>query len=947
MFTKSSSFKKSLPSLLLIATGVLVMALLYWNRFETQKIVTQSSFFCADQPQILPASADNMKNLSEFNKKIVAQYGLFKNNRNSLSIKQKLYELLNLRKRYLVAAVRENSSNAKSLIFDKGLGNDLKSFTTNCVEEPVSVSGNLEVRHFHNITDNKTAYSYAIKTDQNKKVFLYAGSVKISKPTHGDRVAVQGLMINKNEVLFSNIEKEEKPNNLKVQSGGRLPFGDKKILALLIYFQDQNRPMFTKDLAVKRFESVENFYKENSYQKLNLKYDVYGWYQLPIPAICSDNSTLNGEIIDMEALKKFLAENPGADLGSYDMVYYVIPYKGISGCGNGGGGTLGAVDMNTPQGVISMPNGWTELELMSTIYTTGHETGHMLGHHHANSVDCISEPLNEDIEVCIQVNYGNIYSIMGTPGPLHHDTLMYKEQSGWVDDAITTVTTSGQYMILPLESQNNGIKGLKIPRTAKDYLYVEYRQPMGFDMAPTGMNAFQGVQINVSSYNHGYLVDPSSPPFQLNSSALLVGEELRDPLTGTIIKLLSKSSNGAQIDVKIGKNNYISPDLEIESPRAGITVAQNQLIDVRVSDDENQIQQVEYYIQPFGESKPRLVNVARNQPYDYMLPVGNLENQRYQMFAVAYDKAGEAFDVPSNKHKSNTINFILNKSDNAGPQINLGQNQGRVDNPVTIAPNVSDVSGIDRVEFYLENSAYPFFIDKDAPYQIATQLPLNIKSIVIKAYDKVGNVAENRLNFEINNAPTEDRTAPTVTILPFESGNYFKGDVNVRAEIADNLSTIASAKFYLNTIETPFAEVNNAPFSALLAAENIKTGAHTIKVVATDSAGNQSIPVEIPFVIDHQKPVPYISSPEYQFTRISGKEAEIGAFVIDDYGVDYVEFYLNGSQMIGRAESISAIYSIVWDSTSVPNGIVSFSVEASDLAGNKFRSKEHKLTVAN
>src|SRR5205085_3337607 len=83
---------------------------------------------------------------------------------------------------------------------------------------------------------------------------------------------------------------------------------------------------------------------------------------------------------------------------------------------------------------------------------------------------------------CYVIEYGNLIDAMGSAYPGHYNAFQ-KEQLGWLNygssPSITTVTTSGTYILEAYESVNSGPKALKILKStdsttgAKTWYYLE------------------------------------------------------------------------------------------------------------------------------------------------------------------------------------------------------------------------------------------------------------------------------------------------------------------------------------------------------------------------------------------------------------------------------------------------------------------------------------------
>src|SRR5207248_2009719 len=91
------------------------------------------------------------------------------------------------------------------------------------------------------------------------------------------------------------------------------------------------------------------------------------------------------------------------------------------------------------------------------------------------------------------IEYGDSFDVMGnTPTPAHFNAPQ-KELLGWLNyggaPPITTVESSGTYIIDPYETVGNDPKALKVKTPSGDWYYMEYRQPIGFDAPVLAGNA--------------------------------------------------------------------------------------------------------------------------------------------------------------------------------------------------------------------------------------------------------------------------------------------------------------------------------------------------------------------------------------------------------------------------------------------------------------------------
>jgi hypothetical protein len=70
---------------------------------------------------------------------------------------------------------------------------------------------------------------------------------------------------------------------------------------------------------------------------------------------------------------------------------------------------------------------------------------------------------------------------------------------------VQTVTESGRYWLAPIEQPGVDPRVLAIARSPAETLYLEYRQPIGYDAIPVGFfaGADAGVQIRTDFYGRG------------------------------------------------------------------------------------------------------------------------------------------------------------------------------------------------------------------------------------------------------------------------------------------------------------------------------------------------------------------------------------------------------------------------------------------------------------
>jgi hypothetical protein len=340
----------------------------------------------------------------------------------------------------------------------------------------------------------------------------------------GTRVKVRGRLQDTNTLALS-------------ASGGvqmlSLPtvntFGEQKTLVLLINFQDNaSQPYTTAAASAVTFQTVSDYYRENSYQQTWLTGAVYGWLTL--------NTTSGSCATDTWAtLADQAAQAAGVNVSNYPRRIYAFP--NTASCGWWG---LGMVGGNPSRAWI---NGDYQLKVV------GHEFGHNLGEYHSHSRPC-------EAAGCTTVEYGDDHDIMGQTSSGHLNAFQ-KERLGWLNygssPSIQTITQSGDYHVNALEPTGSGPKGLKIPIATdgsglRTYYYIEAQTGAGFDSgnAP-GVLVHSGYEgSGDSSYQIDF--DPSTPTFD---GVLDPGQAFSDAAAGVTITADAADANGATVTITV------------------------------------------------------------------------------------------------------------------------------------------------------------------------------------------------------------------------------------------------------------------------------------------------------------------------------------------------------------------------------------------------------------
>jgi hypothetical protein len=341
---------------------------------------------------------------------------------------------------------------------------------------------------------------------------------------HGTRVRVRG---------------RRSDNTLSLKSGGDVQvlglstngtFGEQHTLVVLVNFQDNTAtPHSWATVHSTTFQTVSNFYRENSYDQTWLSGDVVGYYTLPMTSsVCDYNK--------IATLGEQAASAAGVNVSAYSRRVFVFP--DLAACSWWG---LGNVGGNPSRAWVSGSY---------TLFVAAHELGHNFGNHHSKSQPCSSTG-------CSTIEYGDSHDIMGNKAAVHTNAFQ-KERLGWLNyggsPPIQTVSTSGAYTIDPMATLGVYPKALKILKSgttagSRTFYYVEVRTSTGFDAA-----AAPGVLIHTGSESAGntsFQLDMA--PTTTSFDALLdAGQIFTDSTIGLTIRTISAGAGGATVDVTVG-----------------------------------------------------------------------------------------------------------------------------------------------------------------------------------------------------------------------------------------------------------------------------------------------------------------------------------------------------------------------------------------------------------
>lgn len=482
-------------------------------------------------------------------------------NTSELSNRSEISNILKNRYDNLIALLRTESAPASTFLLDLEKQVELGKLAPGCVEKQTSVIGKLRVLHA-DLLNNASAVRFELVNSEDNRIILHPRSNEIQSIPPGSTIKVQGLMIGNDLVIDEvkstgitggSLEVLESPVHRAVQ-------GRDRALVILINFNDTTPPSVTPErIRTQVVPTLDHYYQENSYFQYGIETDVVGMYQLSIPNPCD----IPGP--DLETALN--AANPDVYFPSYKRIILVGPYNGCGWAGSafiddtGQGGVIPTPDGDMVGTVAWVHSSWADVRVI------GHELGHNFGNHHATSLDCGAYSITSNFPTyddCTYEEYGDPYDIMGSS--TGHYNAPHKERQNWLKPSnIIQASTNGVYTIEPLETRSDGPKIIKVPRASGDFVYIEYRQPIGFDQSFPGNDAYNGAIIHIvgdRSSRYPYLLDMTrdgTNNWSFYNSTLKAGDLFYDPGSDASYQVLSADQNGLTLDIVFHPVEFVRP----------------------------------------------------------------------------------------------------------------------------------------------------------------------------------------------------------------------------------------------------------------------------------------------------------------------------------------------------------------------------------------------------
>lgn len=905
---------------------------------------------------------------------------------NTLSAATIVGPFLQKRKNELITSLYTNPSRAANIIVSGRSIRSIVKGNVNCFEQRRQVTGTIHVLEFEDFTNQKSpkfTERFSITTNKGEVYSLHFLGIPPTNVHEGSVVDLTGLHID-NEIVLDGTATTDKPNS---EFGGLSLLEETKKTAekvanttaqtvvIPVYYQDQLFAPSTPTLSQisttmfaepgSQAHSVNAFYQENSYGQLHVQGVVHDWIQISdtTPSTCAD---LYNEMISLPTIARMALQqqDPQFRIAEYQHVIFVTN----SPC------AIGITNYNTGDTVVTLPNA-------TSVYVLAHEFGHQLGLSHAGYLFCDSSqvnPNNISDPRCRDYEYGDWYDIMGgsfVDGG--HFNAYHKERLGWLrpENIVTSVAQGTSTITLePLEAVSNFAKVLKVPRGDGSFLYIEYRQPIGFDeplQQLTDTNVFAGALLHIHRQNNPdtSLLDPHATAASLpNRVALELGEQFTDPVSGTLLRVTARTPSELTIEVT---QHLVDRTRPVLSMTALPTTATGQIeITITATDPESGIKSVVLDAQSqMGQITQTLVDA----PYHFTLDTTRLANGPATIWATAMNH-----DNLSTTISAQTV--VLN-GDSIAPTVSILTpipESISTTSSVRFSFDPRDNSGIAEVQYwYQHDSLFPIPIAGEPlynpPYRIQEGFLNGGVTLFAQAKDYSGNTsAVAQVHFFV-----QSPQHPNASLLTPQNGIVLNRLSAVETTLSFCPADTVHLRIVMDTYNNLIAEGdhscsgNNVHFTEqLINPGSVLDGAHTIFVIVSHNINNggwlfptNDAVISASIQFDSTNPIVELPVLSKRMSVIQGA-VQVQATASDKTRITNLEIQrsLEPNVFGGKtvpietkntvscipASSLQTCTTLVtWDTTKVQNGVYSIAVLATDMAGNTASSYPVSVRVSN
>jgi len=527
--------------LFLIFVGSTLITQLFIQYQQSTSINAESKTLCHSSPlplfeqkkdkQQADAAREEVKTLN--NQITEATKILVAPGSNAAEVRSSIKNMAERRKNLFLTLARNNPQEANSYILDAQTRSELYNFTENCIEVEKEETGQLITRHVDFYPDDESKDGVFLVQENDTLLQIHPTQFNETLVS-GSHVTVKGYKLDNDFIVDST-----NPDNIKIQKklGFVSPaearvdssFGTQKLVVILANFSNTTPPIDKPTVHANIFTNVKNYYVENSYNNMTLSGSTVDWRRIGIDLTCDSYAIRN------KALSFF---DPYIDYRNYTRVMVVSPFT-FTTC-RFQGEQLGT-QYYPYDGGVTLSSTVVAAEAAGSLYIPAHELGHDFGVHHAS--------FNGS-------EYADPYDVMGKNTGRHMDA-PHKIDIGWLSGSrVATISKSVRLNLSPMSNTGTSLKALRVPKPGGGYVFVEYRQAVGYDSSFAtelpNSDVYSGALLHTYESNcyqcHSYLIHGTGST-NPETAALNVNQSYTIPNSTTMIKVISRTTSALTVDV--------------------------------------------------------------------------------------------------------------------------------------------------------------------------------------------------------------------------------------------------------------------------------------------------------------------------------------------------------------------------------------------------------------
>lgn len=691
----------------------------------------------------------------------------------------RLIQTLQQRSQVLQSLMVQDPRQAFTLILPPHLLTSFPQTLQPHLEDPVTLEGELITYILDVPTQDHSEAHFYLKTDQSRHYRVSFAKPSDSPLPSTKRVRLKGYLLESNLLLESDEEAfvtilEENPD-LPAQL-------TKKVAVFLFNFQDDPREPYTTSYArgvyFTNTNSVNRYYQEASYAQWDLQGkvrqdgDVYGWFTIPY------SYTGSCDYVDWANNVLTQASSQDIDTSGYDNRAFVFPRA--TQCNWSGLATLGG------------SSSWIAGNTAISPGTVAHELGHNYRLHHASTYNCSVNgqrvTLSHTTSNCTQSEYGDPFDAMGNAIAYKHFDAKKKGQTGgtaptWLAASnIETVSTSGTYSLVPIETLSSGIQSLRILRSVNPlgtlgrYYYLEFRQPSVFDNFATSAPVVNGISLRLSgefsSTDRSLLLDTTPSTTTYTDAPLSLGQTFSDPENNLNITTVSVSPQEAQVQVTFGPLpcTHLAPAITISPASHWSYPGQTQTYTLTLTNqDSSGCDPATLLLSssvPSGFTQvPETLSFTLNPGTGTMVDINLTPHTTAPEESYSFTETLHHTDSNLATSVTGTLHVML--PDETPPQVTIisPQDGSALTKPkVDISATSSDASGISRLEIFFDGKSEVVCTNSTTcnTSKVITQLASGVYLITATATDASPSRHTSTTNITVyHNVPTPQPTSTT------------------------------------------------------------------------------------------------------------------------------------------------------------------------------------------